>query len=134
MPAFELHRDGYPAKAASAINANQVVTSDVGDTQRQVLPVSSHNLEPLGIALASAPNPGDAVTVMERRNVVKVTAGASLGAGTDIGVGSTNGTLAPIVGTQGLTRWRVGKSQTAAAAGEVFSLYVDPRQLSGNLA
>jgi hypothetical protein len=132
MPAFELHRSGFPAKAASALSVNQVVSVDVGDTQRQVLPVSTANVEPLGVALASAALPGQNVTVLDRGNVVKVLAAASLGAGADVGVVGATTSLGRPASASGAVVWVVGKSMTAAAAGEVFSFYVHPRQISGN--
>lgn len=128
--AFELHRSALPGIAASAINAQSVVTHDIGDTQRQFLPVSTSGLEPVGVALATAVNPGDGVTVHDAYNVVKIVAAASLGAGANVGVASTNGQLGIVAGASGVTTWRVGKSLSAAAAGETFSLYVNPRQLS----
>lgn len=131
MPAFELHRSGFPALAASALSAGQLVSHDTGDTQRQVVPIATVNVEPLGVALASAANPGDAVTVMDRGSVVKVLAAASLGAGADVGnVGATT-SLGLVAGASGVVKWAAGKSMTAAAAGEVFSFYVNPRQLGG---
>lgn len=128
--AFELHRGAFPGIAASAINAQQVVTFDVGDTQRQFLPVATNGVEPVGVALATALLPGDGVTVHDAYNVVKVTACASLGANTDVGVATSSGRLGPVTGASGVTRYRVGKSVTPAADGEVFSLYVNARQLS----
>lgn len=131
MPAFELHRSGFPALAASAINLGAVVSQDVGDTQRQVLPVSTVNVEPLGVALATAVNPGDALTVLDRGSVVKVTAAASLGAGAYVGVVGATLSLGLVAGASGVVKWAVGKSMTAAAAGEVFSFYINPIQLGG---
>lgn len=131
MPAFELHRGGFPGKAASAISAGAVVGLDAGDVQRQVVPLATLNAEPFGVALASAVNPGDAVTVLEPFDVVKVTAAASLGHGADIGIASTNGAVGPIAAASGVVKWRIGRSLSAAAAGEVFSLYINPRQLGG---
>jgi hypothetical protein len=133
MPAFELHRFGFPAKAASAIGAGIPVTYDVADTQRQVVAVASRNVEPFGVTLATAANPGDSVTVMERGNVIKAVAMASIGAGAPVGVGSSNGALTLVAaGASGAVVWQVGVSMSAAAAAETFSFYVNPRQLSGN--
>lgn len=129
MPAFELHRSGFPAKAASAMGAQIAVSHDVGDTQRQVVAIATNNVEALGVTLATAANAGDAITVLDRGNVVKVTAMASLGAGADIGVASTNGALGLVTSASGVVKWAVGKSQTAAAAGETFSLYVNPKPI-----
>jgi hypothetical protein len=128
--AFELHRSGYPAIAASAINDRAAVALDSGDTQRQVVPIATNNVEPFGVTIATAVNPGDGITVLDPLNTVKVTACASLGAAAAVGVASTNGQFGPVSGASGVTRWQVGKSVTAAAAGETFSLYVKPQQLS----
>jgi hypothetical protein len=128
--AFELHRSALPGIAASAINAQQVVTHDTGDTQRQFLPVATNGVEPAGVALATAVNPGDAVAIHDAYNVVKAVACASIGAGADIGVATSSGRLGLVTGASGVTRYRVGKSLTPAADGETFSLYVNPRQLS----
>jgi hypothetical protein len=128
--AFELHRTAFPGIAASAINAQQVVTFDGGDTQRQVLPAATNGVEPLGVALATAVNPGDGVTVHDAFNVVKAVACASVGAGVDVGVATSSGRLGPVTGASGVTRYRVGKTLTAAADGETFSLYVNPKQIS----
>jgi hypothetical protein len=130
--AFELHRDpGISAIAASSIAAQSVVTWDVGDVQAQVLSVATVNVEPIGVTRSVASNPGDAVTVYDDDHIVKAVAVASLGAGAEIGVASTNGGLGPVTGASGTVKWRVGKSLTAAAAGETFSLSIKPRQLNG---
>lgn len=128
--AFELHRSAFPGIAASAVNAQQAVSLDVGDVQRQVLPLATNNVEPLGVTIATAVNPADSVAVFDRGNIVKVPAVASFGAGQDIGVASTNGGFGTVSGASGVTRWAVGKSVTGALAGEIFSLYVNPKQLS----
>lgn len=130
MPAKELHRFGYPAVAASDMNAGRVVNLTTGDVDRQVSPIATSNIEPFGIALATALQ-GKAVTIMEDGDTIKVTAAASLGAGADVGIASTNGALGPVSGASGSTIWRVGRSVSAAAAGETFSLYIRPRTLSG---
>jgi hypothetical protein len=132
MPAFELHRQGaIPCKAASPIAAGVAVQIDVADTQRQVLPIASANIEPFGITVATALT-GQGVSVWDRGNVVKALAAASLGAGANVGVvGATNSLGLIAAGASGSVVWAVGKSMTAAAAGEVFSFYINPRQLSG---
>jgi hypothetical protein len=133
MPAFELHRQALPCKAASAMAANIAVQLDVADTQRQVLPIASSNIEPLGITVATAAAAGQAVAVWDRANVVKVLAAASIGAGANVGVvGATTSLGLIAAGASGAVVWAIGKSMTAAAAGEVFSFYINPRQLSGN--
>lgn len=132
--AFELHDTypgGLPAIAASAISGAKAVGLDVGNVQRQVLPIATNNAEPIGVAAASAVNPGDGITVYNTEHIVKVVAAASVGHGADVGVASTNGDFGPVAGASGTAKWRVGVALTAAAAGETFSLYVKPRQLSG---
>lgn len=132
--AFELHRvPGLPGIAASAINSGQAVTPDVGDVQRQFLPIATVNIEPFGVARATAVTAGDAVTVYDTGHVVRAVAAASLGHGADVGVATTNGALGPVVAASGVVKWFVGKSLSAAAAGETFSLSIRPRQ-SGGLA
>jgi hypothetical protein len=130
MPVKELHRNGFPGKAASAILPGQAVSLNTGDTEREVLPVATSNVEAFGIALASA-GPQDAVTIFEEHSVVKVTALASLGAGANIGVASANGALGIVSAASGSVVHAIGKSVSAAAAGESFGLYIRPRQLSG---
>jgi hypothetical protein len=131
--AFELHRDpGLSCIAASSIAAQSVVTWDVGDVQAQVLSVATVNVEPIGVTRSVASNAGDAVTVYDDDHIVKAVAVASLGAGAEIGVASTNGGLGPVTaGASGVLKWRIGKSLTAAASGETFSLSIKPRQLNG---
>jgi hypothetical protein len=130
--AFELHRTpGLSGIAASAMAANTVVGYDTGDTQAQFVAIATVNVEPAGITRNVASNAGDPITVYDHSHVCRVTAIASLGAGADIGVASTNGALGAITGASGSVKWALGKSLTAAAAGEVFSLSIRPRQLGG---
>lgn len=140
--AFELYRWTFPAIAASAIGAGQVVgfpLPSAAAVDRQVIPLASMNLEPLGIALATAgaayatPPFTAGVGVVDRGNTIKVQAAASIGVGGDVGV-LPGGSLGFIAGfaASGVV-WRVGKAVSPAAAGEVFGLYVDPKQLSGNV-
>lgn len=143
--AFELFRWTFPAIAASAIRAGDAVGFPVGSggIERQVQPIATWNVEPFGVALATSsfaaatPPFTAAVPVVDRGNTIKVTAGASLGAGADVGVATTAGSLIygplpnPIVA--GTIVWRVGKAVQPAAAGEVFGLYVDPKVFGGGI-
>src|SRR5438552_16491063 len=130
--AFELYRWTFPGIAASAINAGAAVQLTASLGERQVIPIASENLEPFGVALASAGGTSltPAVPVVDAGNTIKVTAIASLGVGADIGVASTNGGLAPVKAASGVLTWAVGKALSPAEAGEVFSLYVKPVRLS----
>jgi hypothetical protein len=131
--ADELHRvPGLPGIAASAMSINAAVGLDTtGDVQRQYLPLASCNLEPVGLAVASVVNPGDALTVYDQGHVVRWTAIASIGHGADVGVASTNGALGLIAGASGSIKFRVGRTLTAGVAGDTVSLLVHPRQTSG---
>jgi hypothetical protein len=134
--AFELHRQPlFPAVAASALSAGAAVgLVNGGDVQRQVIPLATCNIEPIGVARASAVNPGDAVSVYDHSNIVRAVAAASLGHGQLVGVASTNGGLGIVAGGSGSVGpvvWAVGRSLSAAAAGETFSLFINPRQISG---
>src|SRR5688500_5671771 len=123
MPSFELHRDGFSAKAATTINAGQVVSVAAGAVQRTVQPVAAGTVEPFGVALATALT-GESVALLESRNTVKVSAAASLGAGANVGVvGATTSLGLAAAGASGTVAWRTGIAMTGvAAAGEVFSL------------
>ena len=130
--AFELHRDpGLPGIAASAMAANTVVTEDVGDVQRQFLAVATVNVEPIGVTRSVASFAGDAVTVYDQPHIVRAVAAASLGHGADVGVVGATTSLGLVAAASGVVKWRVGRSLTAAAAGETFSLSIRPRQVGG---
>lgn len=140
--AMELYRWTFPAIAASAIGAGAAVGWTGSALERQVVPLASVGgsyAEPVGIALATSsfaaatPPFSAACPVVDAGNTIKVTAIGSLGMGADIGVASTNGGLAPVSAASGIDVWRVGRSVSAAAAGEVFSLYVSPRLLSSTV-
>jgi hypothetical protein len=130
--AFELYRWTFPGIAASAINAGAALQLSASAVERQFIPISSSNIEPFGVALASAGGTSltQAVPVVDVGNTIKVTAIASLGCGADVGVASTNGGLGPVSGASGVLTWAVGKSVSNAGAGEVFALYVKPVRLS----
>jgi hypothetical protein len=135
--AFELYRWTFPGIAASAIGAGQAVQLSASAVERQFIPLATQGIEPFGIALATAAQAGAtppfsaAVPVVDLGNTIKVTAAASLGCGADVGVVNASTSLGPVAGVAGSVIWRVGKAVQPAAAGEVFGLYVSPRQLSG---
>jgi hypothetical protein len=142
--AFELYRWTFPAIAASAIRAGDVVGFPVGSggLERQVIPLATNAVEPFGIALATssfaAATPGfsAACPVVDRGNTIKVVAGASLGVGADINIATAYAAsiiFGPVAAASGIDTWRVGKAVSPAAAGEVFGLYVDPYKLSGTV-
>jgi hypothetical protein len=133
--AFELHRfPPLPGIAASSMAANTVVGLDTANTQRQYVAIATVNVEPVGVTRNVASNAGDGISVYDENHIVRAIAGASLGAGANIGVlGATTSVGIVAAGASGVVVWRLGRSQTAAAAGETFSLSIKPRQLSGLL-
>lgn len=125
----EHHRNALAFTAASNIVPLRAVQIDTAKN-RQVLLAATQNVEPYGVTGNGTALQGEAVTVHGPDSVVEAVAAASLGAGADIGVASTNGALGPVSGASGVSRFRAGVSVEAAGAGERFSLYVNPKQLS----
>ncbi len=128
--AFEILTGPFPGLAASAIQDRQVVA--LTTAERGVIPLAGATSPAFGIECrgASAAQ-GEGVTIALRGECAKAIAAASLGAGADIAVVGATRSLGLAAGASGLARWTVGQSLTAAAAGETFTLYVNPRQLSG---
>lgn len=116
--------------------------------------IASVNDRPFGVlgeATAGAYGDGqDALQVQagdvrEEGNIVKAIAGASLGAGAEVGfstLGVCTGVqgasyvatvpqLGPVSGASGSVVWAVGFSLESAVAGGMFTLYIKPRQISG---
>lgn len=136
--AHELHVPGHTKSypAASVILPRQAVTK-AGTSVLFLLPAGTNSLRPAGLigpatVGASGLNDGEQVAVYEHQNIVKAIAGASFGVGQEMFVGSSNGVLMPALAASLFSasgHWVVGTSETAAAAaGEVFSLYVAPRK------
>ena len=121
------HKSVFPGVAASAINPNQLVK--LVDGERRVAPIASHNEEPIGIAFASS-GVGEGAAIPEEMSLAEGVAGASLGGGARVMIGSTNGALVLAAGASGVTRFSVGHTTRPAAAGEVITVRVAPRQLS----
>jgi hypothetical protein len=112
-----------PKVAASAIRAGEPVRSSAS-SNNQVLPVGTAvGVRVLGVALATAASPGDAVAV-DTQGVVVARACASIGPGALVSIGSTNGRLALAVSAS--SHEVVGESQVAAADGDWFSVLLNP--------
>lgn len=121
------HTNSYPV--ASTVDARRPVRI-VGTSGPLVVPVGSNNLEPMAFSGDGAATQGENHTFYERGNIIKAVAAASLGVGRVL-VGSTNGALIPVVAASVFSasgHWEVGRAESPAAAGEVFSLYFDPRK------
>jgi hypothetical protein len=130
--AFELHSGPvFPGVAASPLGARQGVRLSASGPARGVIPVTATGAEFFGITGDATAAAGDAVRVYLEGNVVKAKAAASLGQNADVGVNSATDGFVPITGASGIAHQVVGKALEAAAAGQIFSLYVNPRQLGG---
>lgn len=128
--AFEIiNTNEYPGLAASAIQDRMVVKLAAGE--RAVSPCTAATDEPHGITGGASAAIGEGAAVFGQGNYCKAIAAASLGAGANVGVVGATRSLGLAAGASGVANWRVGKSVTAAAAGEVFTFYVNPSQLSG---
>lgn len=119
-----------PCFAATHLGERVPVKLVEGATARIVAPVASLNEETIGFTQTSASS-GFAVEVQAVGNIVKAVAAASVGAGADVALGSPNGALGPVAAASGVVKYKSGVSLSDAAAGEVFSVFVNPRQLSG---
>lgn len=127
-----------PLKAGSAMGAFRPISfilaglgaSSLSET---VFPAGSVQDMPFGILAATVATAGDPVTYWQRGDVGKAIAGASLGAGALVGVGSNNGLLVPYAAAGGpasanlvVLKWQVGVALKNAAAGDVFPVAINP--------
>jgi hypothetical protein len=132
----------FPARAASAI-AQYVPVRFVGDPHvtggsalsETVIRAGSTNELAIGFTTATVATYGEAVSV-QYTGFVKAVAGASLGAGAPVGVGSTNGILIPLQATGGpasanlvAVKFAVGIAAKNAVAGDIFTVLIKPDQL-----
>jgi hypothetical protein len=128
--AWTQHKHVLPRQAASAIRDYVPVKAAGADTA--VLAAAATD-QVLGFTIASAASPGDSLAVVHQ-GVVKALCAASVGAGVEVSVASTNGGLGPVAaGASGVDRQAVGISQGAAAAGEIFSVLLRPRNIGGQV-
>jgi hypothetical protein len=125
----EHRKNALPFTAASDIVPLRPVKL-VTDANRSVVLAASNNDEIQGFIGDATALRAEAVTVFGEDAVITAVAAASVGAGANVGVASTNGALGPVVGASGISRFRAGKSIESAAAGEQFSVQVKVSQLS----
>jgi len=143
--AWQEDRFALPYRAASAIVPQSIVTIDPGVANGQVKLLTNASQRPLGSVQATGATPGVSVAVYEAPSVVKAIAAASLGVGAEVSLASlgvasaaqanslaTTTLLGPAsVGASGSVEWAVGIALTNALAGEIFSVKLEPRQVSG---
>lgn len=123
-----------PFKAASSISQWVPViglegSSSIDETVRAQ---GSINQFPIGMTIATVASPGDPVSVAMVGSKAKAIAGASLGAFTPVQIGSTNGILVPVArggGAASTINQQIGWAVQSAAAGDVFTIFVDPKQI-----
>lgn len=141
--AFVNDRFSQSFKVASVTPPRTVVRLDT--TTGQVVPLTNASQRPYGITQATGASPGLSVAVFESPGVAKAIAAASLGFGAEVSLASvgvasaaqsnslaTTTLLGPAsVGASGSAEWAIGVALTPALAGEVFSVKLEPRQVSG---
>lgn len=128
--AFELDQDKHqlPVPAATALAARHPVALG-GTSAILAVPVGTWNVEPFGVTGAASYAAGEQAAVYYESNIKKIRACASVGAGALVGVGSTNGRVAPIAVASGSRRFALGITQNPAADGEIVSVFIRPTLL-----
>jgi hypothetical protein len=142
--AYVEDRFTIPQKIASVTPPLSIVTADAGKVDQVVL-LTNASQRPFGSIQATGATAGAGVAVYEAPSYVKAIAAASLGAGAEVSLASvgvasgvqsnslaTTTLLGPAsVGASGVPAWAVGIARTAALAGEIFTVKLEPRQVSG---
>lgn len=129
--AHELIRDEHnvPLRAAGTIAQYRPVK--LSPTAAETVQIAGTAADRVFGFVAGPVNNGEQVAVREEGNYVKAVAAASLGANTEVIVGSSDGSL--IAASTAITasgHWVVGISIGAAAAGGVFTCYIKPRKVA----
>lgn len=126
------HKNVEPLKGASAIAQWVPVKGLEGSSSidETVIAAGSFNDFAIGLSIATVASPGDPAAIVTDGRA-KAIAGASLGAFTPVAVGSTNGILIPIArgAVASAVKNAVGYSLHAAAAGDIFTIFVKPEQI-----
>ena len=133
--AFELHQDKeqFPVKAGTDIIPRSAVKLG-GTSVLLAIPIATAAEEPFGVTHTATylgsqvDGAADQAAVYFRGNVMKMKAAGSVGAGADVFVASTNQGVGPSGIITASAHWIIGKTVSAAAAGEVVSVYVNPRR------
>lgn len=126
--AWTNHRARDPKIVASAAIANFVPVKSLAGTADKVVLAASVNDYPIGMVAATGASAGNPIAVITD-GICKAIAAASLGAGGEVGVASTNGALGPVAGASGFTKYAVGEAQNNAAAGDTFSVKLRIHQI-----
>lgn len=127
--AFEKKKNEHnlPVTAATGILPRQFLTFG-GTSGLLAIPAGSLNIRPYWYGGIGTTPSGAQVPCDEAGQIVKALAAASVGAGAEVGIGSTNGGLAPLALVAASGHWAVGISMSPADAGEIFSVDFRPRK------
>lgn len=128
--AYEKHKNEHnlPVVAATTILPRQPLKY-VGTNSLLVAPAATLADVIDGFNGAGTYLTGEVVPVLEPNQVVKAKAVASVGVAAEVGVGSNNGALGPQTFIAASGHYVTGKSLSAAAAGEIFSVDVRVRKV-----
>lgn len=132
---FENHKHVLSGNAASPIGQYLAVRQNPGVNNQFIIAASSLD-DVIGITVATSPSAlSDCAVVYQ--GIAKAIAMASLGAGAIVAVGSANGQLGPIsasgvassLGNVQLPRFAIGRALENAAAGQIFAVAIDRREV-----
>jgi hypothetical protein len=137
--AYKGEQEVVTLTVGSLIGAHLPVFLDIASSRDRVaVPASSVTQDVVGLTIATGASVGNTVGVAVA-GFAKAIAAASLGAGARVGIASDNGALGPIgpsglvahVGSGGAVapKFQVGRAIEAAAAGAIFTVYLDPAQI-----
>lgn len=131
--AFELHLESHQLSgglAATALLPRTPVKS-AGTSGLLLIPLATMADVAIGITGAATHLAGEVPVCYFDGNVVKAKAGASMGAGVEVTLGSTNGTLWPVTAASTFAASAhivLGTNLAPAAAGEICSIHVRVRK------
>lgn len=136
--AHELHIDKHTLPIAVATDMAPRFPVKLGGTSVLLaIPIATAADIPWGVtnnatyvaSSAALPSPGqEKAAVYFSQNSVKVKANGSVGVGADVFVSSTNGGVGPsgIIVASG--HWVIGQTLEVAGAGEVVTIFINPRK------
>lgn len=136
--AHELHIDKHTLPLAVATDlAPRFPVKAAGTNIPMVAPIATSSEVPFGVSnnamyvasSAALPAPGrEKAAVYFAQNSVKVRCNSSVGAMADVAVSSTNGGVGPSGIIAASAHWIIGQTLEAAAAGEVTTIFINPRK------
>lgn len=129
--AFERHLDAHqlPGIPAASNIAPRVPIKLGGTSAILGILAATAADRPAAVTGAASVGRTEIVLPYERGNIVKMVANASVGAAAEVAVASDNGSVGPITLIAASAHWAVGLTQHPAAAGEVVSVYFEPRKV-----